>query len=373
MASDHLNELRRKVGQLFIVDLDGKAPSSDIRRWLANFRPGGIILRDINYESPRQLAEFISFIQTSDQEVPLFITVDQEGGRVNRLKTPFTQFPAAADLGKLGSDVYAFRVGLALGRELTAVGINMNMAPVLDVNTNPLNPVIGDRSFGNNPKLVATLGAAYMHGLDTAGLVAVGKHFPGHGDTALDSHITLPKVEANNRRLNRVELRPFRTVIEQKISALMTGHVVYTAWDEDSPATLSPYIISRILRKKLGFTGLVISDDLTMGAIMENYSIERASLAAVEAGVDVLLICSGKWAYERAFNTLLKAFEKRELDPERLFISLGRVLKLKSRIVKGKDKPRLDLNAIGGAEQTQLVAELTREIEKKRLRLPRAL
>lgn len=369
MASAHLNDLRRKLGQLFIVDLDGKAPSSHIGRRLADFRPGGIILRDTNYESPRQLAELISFIQSTEPEVPLFIAVDQEGGRVNRLKAPFSHFPPLADLGKLGSDVYAFRVGMALGRELAAVGINMNMAPVLDVNTNPLNPVIGDRSFGNKAKLVAALGAAYMHGLHTAGVVAVGKHFPGHGDTSLDSHITLPEVKATDRRLNRVELLPFRKAIEQEIGALMTAHVLYPAWDKGSPATLSPFIISQILRKKLRFTGLVMSDDMTMGAIVDNFSIEGASLAAMHAGVDVLLICRGEWAHERAFNALLKAYEKKELDQERLLISLSRVLKLKSRIVK-HDEPRLDLDAIGGADQTQLLAELTREIEKKRFRLP---
>ena len=207
----------------------------------------------------------------------------------------------------------------------------MDLAPVLDVNTNPNNPVIGDRSFGADPSVVSTLGNAFIKGLQENGVIATGKHFPGHGDTDLDSHKQLPVVKHDAKRLKETELKPFMEAIGKGLEAIMTAHVLYPAWDISMLATLSERILKGLLRKKLGFKGLIISDDMEMGAIAKNYPIEEATVNAIKAGVDVILIGNNIEKQKRAVQSTLEAIDEGKLSEARIEESIKRILKVKDK------------------------------------------
>ena len=278
-----------------VAGFPGTTLNSQTEDLIGNHHVGGLILFERNFENPEQLTRLIGDIQkfalSTPPFAPLFISVDQEGGRVSRLGAPFTLFPTPCFLGKAGSESLAQRFGLALGREMRAVGINMDYAPVLDVNTNPDNPIIGERAFSDQPEMAAKLGVAFMQGFREAGVIAVGKHFPGHGDTSQDSHLTLPKVDRDSATLESVELQPFQTAIDHGLEVIMTAHVIYEAWDAESPATFSVPIIKNLLRKKMGFQGLVMSDDLEMKAVQDHIPLESFPVLGTEAGIDLFLIC----------------------------------------------------------------------------------
>lgn len=280
---------------MMVAGFEGTTLNSQIEDLIVNHHVGGLILFERNFKNPRQLTRLIGDIQqlalSTPPFAPLFISVDQEGGRVSRLQSPFTRFPAPCCLGKARSESLARRFGLALGREMRAVGINMNYAPVLDVNTNPENPVIGERALSDEPEWAAKLGAAFIQGFREAGVIAVGKHFPGHGDTSQDSHLTLPKVDRDAATLEKVELAPFQFAIDRGLEVIMTAHVIYNAWDAKSPATFSIPIVKNLLREKLGFKGLIISDDLEMKAVQDHIPLESCPVLGARAGIDLFLIC----------------------------------------------------------------------------------
>jgi beta-N-acetylhexosaminidase len=225
------------------------------------------------------------------------IAIDEEGGRVSRLPQGSIKFPPAAFWGKLyereGDLGLIAKMGRILGLELKSVGVNLDFAPVLDVNSNPKNPIIGDRAFSGDPRKAAKVALAFAEGLKRAGVLVCGKHFPGHGDTATDSHLTLPRVRRGRKGLETIELFPFKKAIAAKIPLLMTAHVIYKALDPKLPATLSPMIMTDLLRKRLGYRGVVVSDDLQMKAISQKYAPEEAAVASLAAGVDLLLVCEG--------------------------------------------------------------------------------
>jgi beta-N-acetylhexosaminidase len=227
----------------------------------------------------------------------------------------------------------AYAAAATIARELRAVGVNMNMAPVLDVNSNPDNPVIGDRAFGTTPDVVCELGSATAAGLQDNKVVACGKHFPGHGDTNADSHKELPVVEASRERLEAVELLPFRRVVEKGIASMMTAHVLYRALDHELPATLSPTIINDFLRQELRYDGVVLTDDLEMHAIIDHYGIEDAAVRAVLAGCDVLLICKDRDREVAAFGAVEQAVASGTISVDRLDLSVARIALLKDRFV----------------------------------------
>ncbi len=272
-----------------------------------------------------------SLRQASPDEAPLVISIDQEGGRVQRLTTPLTVWPAMARVAA-AADVQRTRaVGRALGGELAALGIGWNLAPVLDVATNPRNPVIGDRAFAPSPDLVIDHALAFWRGLSDAGVLACGKHFPGHGDTRTDSHLELPIVDHPDGRLRSVELAPFAAAARAGIEALMTAHVLYPAWDAEAPATLSRPICQQILRRELGFAGLLVSDDLGMGAVADRAAVEDLVIESLLAGVDHFLVREPEDRQLRAFAGLVKAAEARVQVRERVEEAAQRVAKLKAR------------------------------------------
>jgi beta-N-acetylhexosaminidase len=285
--------IRRDIGQLLIGSLAGSTITPEIRSLAREFSLGGVTLFSRNIEAPEQVAELSIDVQTLASELPLWVAVDQEGGRVARLRKPFTEWPPMAVLGRSGSVDLATRFAAALAAELKAVGVTLDYAPVLDIHTNPRNPIIGDRALADDAELVARLGAAIVRGLQDNGIAACGKHFPGHGDTSVDSHLELPLVEHPPDRIRRVECVPFGEAIGAGVAFIMTAHVLVPALDEERPATLSPDIVQGILRDELGYEGVILSDDLEMKAIAKSYAIPDAAVQAIAAGCDGVLICSG--------------------------------------------------------------------------------
>jgi beta-N-acetylhexosaminidase len=324
---------REKIGQLFMVGFDGTTVSPDLASFIKEYKPGGVILFSRNLESLEQIIELTNDLQACSPHSPLLIAIDQEGGRVSRLPKSFTIFPPCEVLGRCNSSELAYAAAATTAKELRAVGINMNMAPVLDVNSNPANPVIGDRAFGATPGPVCELGLATVGGLQDNRVVACGKHFPGHGDTNADSHKELPVVSASRERLDAVELPPFRHAATHGVATMMTAHVRYRALDDGVPATLSPIIVGKLLREEWRYDGVVLTDDLEMHAIIDHYGIEDATVRAVAAGCDMPLICKDRNREVAAITALDKAVADGTVTGDRLELSLGRIARLKERFL----------------------------------------
>jgi beta-N-acetylhexosaminidase len=355
--------LAEKVGQLFMVGFEGTKVTPELADWMVRYGWGGVIIFGRNVESPAQLLALTQGLRAAVQargHLPLLVAVDQEGGRVARLKAPFTPFPSAARVGQTGSARLAYHVGEAIATELRAVGITMDMAPVLDVLTNPANTVIGDRAFSAAPQRVARLGTACMRGMHTAGVLAVGKHFPGHGDTWLDSHIALPICERTAAQLDACELRPFEAAIAAGLEAIMTAHVIYKAWDPHLPATLSASILTNVLRGEKRFPGVIISDDLGMAAVSETMPWEEVPVQALRAGVDLLLICHHRERQEEAYSRVLSAVQRGELPGDLVDQAVARVHALKSRLLRLLQDvaPPATLASIGSAEHQALATSI---------------
>jgi beta-N-acetylhexosaminidase len=325
--------LREKIGQLFMIGFTGTEVTRELAGLLKEYHPGGLILFRRNLEHAEQIIALTNEVQRLAGALPLLISIDQEGGRVSRLPAGFTIFPPCARLGHCGSAELAYRAAAVTAAELRAVGINMNMAPVLDVDSNPQNPIIGDRAFGRAPEQVSVLGQATMAGLHAQGVVACGKHFPGHGDTHADSHLELPLVEAPLERLQKIELPPFQHAIRHGLASMMTAHVLYPALDADRPATLSPTIVTGLLRRQLGFTGLVLTDDLEMRAILDHYGIAEAAVQSVHAGADILLICKEPEREVAAMEGVYAAVKDGTIPESRIEESVARIRQVKERFL----------------------------------------
>jgi beta-N-acetylhexosaminidase len=326
--------LTEKIGQMIMIGLRGEELTREEEKLLCDAPFGGFILFSHNLKEPEQILSLCRTVWEISKQVPPFIAVDHEGGRVHRLPPPFTHFPPAAMLGRTGDRELARSVGRAMARELAAVGINLNFAPVLDVNSNPQNPVIGDRAFGADPATVIRVAGPLIAGLKDGGIIACGKHFPGHGDTAEDSHLEPPAVKKNRRSLRAVELPPFVFACSRRIGSLMTAHVLYPALDPTHPATLSSAIVGRLLRRELNYDGVVFADDLEMGAITKRYDLEQAVVLSVEAGVDILLFCHGADKPARAFDLLRREAERHAAFRARVEESWSRIRRLKKFSLK---------------------------------------
>lgn len=301
------------LGRFLVVGIPGGQLDAATEEFLRDIQPGGVILFRRNVStSLEDLQRLIDHLH--DLPWRPFVSIDHEGGRVVRLGEPFTQFPPMARFGVCGDEDLAREVGRAMGRELATAGFDLVFAPVLDVASRPDNPVIGDRALGADAEQVARLGIALARGITEGGVLPCGKHFPGHGHTAADSHVTLPRVEVEATTLQSRELLPFAAAAAAGIPALMTAHVVYPAWDPDHPATLSPRIVRSVLRDRLHYRGLLLSDDLEMGAIAQHYEPGEAGVRALEAGVDGLLICQTTGAARAVHQALRRAWESGRLS-----------------------------------------------------------
>ena len=329
-----LRDLRKHIGQIAIAGFAGHSIPQDLRLLAKEFDLGGIILFARNVEAPDQVAEVSREAQSLASELPLWVSVDQEGGRVARLKAPFTVWPPMATLGRSGDEALAGRFARALAAELKAVGISLDYTPVLDVHTNPKNPVIGDRALAERAEDVARLGRTIISTLQEAGIAACGKHFPGHGDTSTDSHHELPLIEHPPDRIEAVELVPFRAAIGAGVASIMTAHILIPAFDEERPATLSPTIVDGLLKRKLGYDGLVLSDDLEMRAISGRYGIPEATVAAIAAGCDAVLMCGATQEQQAAaLEAVIRAAEEGTLPLKRLEDALARHRRVKERFL----------------------------------------
>ena len=351
--------LARLAGQLVIGGFPGTELPQGFARALGQGRRGGAILFRPNVtEGPAQTAALVRQIHAAAPETPL-VGVDQEGGRVARLRSPLLEVPPMRTIGSWGDLPLAERIARAVGREVGALGFTIVFAPVLDVNTCAQNPVIGDRAFGEDPGTVAAFGAAWIRGLQGTGVLACGKHFPGHGDTTKDSHVDLPVVDQPRERLEALELAPFRAAVAEGVAALMTAHVVYPAIDRQRPGTLSRAIATD-LRGAIGFQGMLVSDDLEMRAIGARWSIEDAAVQAVAAGCDALLVCWSEELQERAVGALTREAEASPAFRQRCEEASARVGAARRRIAaRPLDADALS-SVIEGPESRAVAAEIAR-------------
>jgi len=351
------------VGSLLVVGFDGTEATPRLKQLIQKEQIGGVILFSRNIRSPKQVATLTATLHKWAGDRGLLIGIDQEGGRVQRLPKPFTQWPPVSRLGVSHSHDLAYRLGEAIARELLAVGINLDFAPVLDVGTATKNPIIGDRAFSHDPVVVAELGLAFIVGLHDQGVIACGKHFPGHGDTSVDSHKALPVVGANADTLLERELKPFRHAIENRLAAIMTAHVRYPSLDPEWPATLSPAILTTLLRRTLGFDGVIFTDDLEMKGITEHWAPEVAAVQAVKAGADVLLICKDANVQDAVLEGLRRAAADGTLTRARIEQSLARLDRLKAQFLRAKHKTPA-ATVIGCAEHQALAHDLAKQTAK---------
>lgn len=357
-----MKDILRRVGQRFLVGFDGFAASADLRRMIRDFGVGHVILFARNVDSPEQVAELVREVQSiardAGHELPLMVSVDQEGGRVARMGRPWTEWPPLEVLGRTGSEELSRRMGAALAAELKACGVRLDFAPVVDVHTNPANPIINDRAFSSEPDVVGRLAAAMVRGLQDSGVAACAKHFPGHGDTDLDSHLALPAVDHSRSRLHDVELRPFRTVIGAGVATVMTAHVIVRDYDPAVPATLSPRIIHDLLRGELGFDGVVFSDDLEMKAVADHWRPGPSAVLAAQASCDILPVCASHDAQAEAMEAVVRAAESGEIPFKAMDHSLARIRRLKERFcLPHRDPDPKSARLTAGSAEWVAVAE----------------
>ena len=325
--------LEEKIGQMLLVGIQGKTAGNEAQKMIAEDKVGGIILYSSNVGSLKELVGLTNDLKKSNSgnPAPLFMSVDQEGGKVSRLPDDFATFPSNAAVGRGDDADAAGTMGELLARAVKSSGFNMDFAPVLDINSNPDNPVIGDRSFGSSAELVTRLGIAEMQGLEREGIIPVVKHYPGHGDTSVDSHLALPVINKTETQLAELEWLPFQAAVREKADAVMVAHILYPKLDPDKPASLSQVIIGQQLRGQMGYEGVVITDDLTMGAIIKNYSLPAAAVESVLAGSDILLVAH-EYKNEQAVRAaLLDSVKNGRISEARIDESVYRILALKAK------------------------------------------
>ncbi|MGI6145259.1 MAG: beta-N-acetylhexosaminidase [Clostridia bacterium] len=325
--------LNEKIGQMVIVGIDSYENDEHAKYMIENYQVGGFILLKKNIKDVDQLKNLLNSLKESNtvNNIPLFLSVDEEGGSISRLPNGFKKIPVSGKIGSINNSAISFQVGNIIGEALQLLGFNMDFAPVLDINSNPQNPVIGDRAFGSEAELVSKLGIQTMKGLQAKNIISVVKHFPGHGDTSVDSHLGLPIVNHDLERLKNFELRPFMEAINNDVDAIMIAHLLLPQIDPDNPATLSPAVITTLLRKEMQFDGVVITDDLTMGAIADNYDLGEAAVKSINAGSDIILVCHEYAHEENVLKTLQKAAANGDIAEERINESVYRILKLKQK------------------------------------------
>jgi beta-N-acetylhexosaminidase len=342
----HEVSLREKIGQLMVFGFKADTAadvSVEIKELIRNNHIGGIILFGRNIGSPAEILKVTKELQQTAKESghvqPLLICIDQENGVVRRLGEGTTVFPGAMLIGATHQPENAYSMGLATGRELKALGINWNLAPTVDVNNNPLNPVIGVRSYGESPDHVSAFGIAAMKGMQDAGVITSLKHFPGHGDTDLDSHLELPTITHDINRLHEVELVPFKECIAEGADTVMSAHVYFPAIEKRDgvPATLSKAVITGLLRDTLGFQGVVTTDCMEMKAIADTIGTPRGAVEAIKAGVDLIMISHLHNIQRETIETIVQAVEQGEIKEKTINEAYQRVMKLKSKYLSWED------------------------------------
>ena len=366
--------LTEKVGQLMIVGFGGTKVDSHISKWIRDRKVGGVILFARNIVDLEQIARFTRELHELTRDgIPLFLGLDQEGGNVIRLKDGAMLLPGNMALGASRSPMLSYVAGQGLAIDLARVGFNMNLAPVLDVNSNPRNPVIGVRSYGERADLVGALGAWFVRGQQEMGIAGVAKHFPGHGNTFGDSHFSMPSSYIDRQRLFELELSPFRTAIDAGLDAIMTAHIALPRITESPrlPATLSKNVITNILRGDLGFEGVVMTDGLEMQGIVEKYGTGKAAVKAILAGADMPMVLWTAQKKESVYNSITEAVENGTISVERLNQSVRRILRLKKkRGIFKRDLVNYD-SVVRGGNYNPVHEQVTQRIAREAVTLVR--
>lgn len=327
-----------KIGQMVISGIDGYTLMDTTSKMIKDYHVGGFIILGENVKNSEQLLSLVNSLKTTNSKsskLPLFLSIDQEGGRVDRMPSEIKRLPLNSTIGKVTSSSFSYEIGSILAEELNLFGLNMDFAPVLDINSNPQNPVIGDRSYGSKPDVVVKHGIQTMLGIKSGSIIPVVKHFPGHGDTSTDSHVGLPAVNNDIERLKSFELIPFNEAIKGGADAVMVAHILLPKIDPKNPSSMSKIIVDDILRKGMNYDGVVITDDMTMGAIMKNYDIKEAAVKSVNAGCDIILVCHGYDNETAVINALKSAVQNGTITEERINQSVLRILALKSKYKLG--------------------------------------
>lgn len=355
MNTDKLTP-RQKLGQRLIIGLRSTEVDADFTKMVREYKVGNVILFKHNCVSRQQLKKLCDDIQSlvqAETGVPAFITIDQEGGVVTRLSEDCSNFPGAMAIAATGDPHNAYTASYITGQELLAMGVNFNLIPSLDVNSNPQNPVIGVRSYGDTPRQVERFGLEAIRGALDAGVMCCVKHFPGHGDTAVDSHLGLPQIDKSLAELEAMELAPFQAAIAAGVPGVMTTHILFPQLEKERlPATMSPSIMTGLLRERMGFTGLLVSDCMEMDAIQKFYGTPQGVAAACRAGVD-MVFCSHTDAYAiRAMELMEQDLASGALEPARHDESVGRILRAKVEYIRPARQP---LDFVGCAENRQQV------------------
>ncbi|MGY0694691.1 beta-N-acetylhexosaminidase [Virgibacillus sp. FSP13] len=332
--------LNEKIGQMIFSGVNGTEMTAESKKIIEKYHVGGIILFGNNIESKNQTVRLLNDMKVAnaDNPYPLLLGVDEEGGSVTRMPDQVKSLPTSRSIGELNDPDLSFNVGTILGEQMQALGFNLDFAPVLDVDSNPNNPVIGDRSFGNNPEIVTRLGIQTMKGIQSEGVISVMKHFPGHGDTGKDSHLELPKVDKSYEELSQLELVPFKKAISDGADVNMIAHILLPKIDANYPASMSKEVITGILREDYGFDGVVITDDLTMDAITNHYNIADAAVQTVKAGGDLLLVAHDPDLIGPVFDKLKAAVEDGEISEDRIDKSVERITRLKEKYQLSDEK-----------------------------------
>lgn len=361
--------LKEKVGQLFGVGFDGIDPSEEIIDLIENEKVGSIIYFSRNFKNTKQIWELSRNLQAY-AEIPLFIAIDQEGGLVVRINEGVTPSPGNMAIGATSNSIYSEAIAEIVGKELRILGINMNLAPCVDVNNNPDNPVIGVRSYGEDAKKVSKMGRAAIRGYRKAKVAPTIKHFPGHGDTETDSHLKLPVISHTMEHIENIELYPYKEAINDDVECIMISHVAFPALESlDIPATLSQNIVNGLLRRKLKYNGVVMTDCMEMKAILGKYDIEEATIRAIEAGVDIVLISHSYGLQKKAINALLHSVYEDRISEERINMSVRRIMKLKEKLELHRDTVNWEVDRVKLAKQENL--EYVRKVSEESITVVR--
>ena len=323
--------LDEKIGQMIITGFNGSEYNDDMDRLINEYKVGGVILFARNIEDSNQMIDLTRALQENNNNLPLFISIDEEGGRVSRLPDDVEKFPSAFTIGLINDQQTAYENGKEIGYTLKRLGINLDYAPVLDIYSNENNTVIGDRAFSTEESIVSTMGIATMEGIEDSDIIPVVKHFPGHGDTEVDSHYGLPIVYKTLEELRNFEFIPFVKAIESGCDVIMVSHIILNEVDSINPASLSKIVISDLLRKDMGFDKVVITDDMSMGAITSIMSIEEACIKSIEAGCDILLLGNAYEEIEQVINSIKLKLYNGEISEEQINKSVNRILELKKK------------------------------------------
>lgn len=348
---DRLNamSLDEKVGQMVIFGLDGTTMGAETQKLIQQDKIGGLILYKNNITSAGQALELLNALKKANRNnpAPLWLSVDQEGGKVSRMPDSYVKIPKAQDIGKTGDAKYAERTGEAIAAEIKSLGFNLDFAPVMDINSNPDNPVIGDRSFGPDAETVIKQGTAVMQGLHAGKVAEVIKHFPGHGDTSVDSHLELPVVNKSLKQLQSFELLPFEAAVKKGTDMVMVAHLLIPKIDSKYPASMSPAIITDLLRGTLQFKGVVITDDMTMGGIVKHFGIAEAAVQSVKAGTDIVLVGHDPVSEAKVLDALKSAVQSGKLSEQAIDEHVYRILQLKQKYaLSDKASPSVDVKVV---------------------------